>query len=54
VLIPGAVTPKLVTKEMISMMQSGSVVVDVSIDQGAVLKQANPPPIKIQPIWSMM
>jgi len=34
VLIPGASAPKLVTRKMISQMQHGSVVVDVSIDQG--------------------
>ena len=34
VLIPGANAPKLVTKEMISTMKPGSVVVDVAIDQG--------------------
>jgi alanine dehydrogenase len=34
VLIPGALAPKLVTREMISGMKSGSVVVDVAIDQG--------------------
>jgi alanine dehydrogenase len=34
VLIPGASAPKLVTKKMISSMQHGAVVVDVSIDQG--------------------
>ena len=34
VLVPGAVAPKLVSREMISSMQRGSVVVDVAIDQG--------------------
>lgn len=34
VLIPGASAPKLVTKEMISKMRPGSVVVDIAIDQG--------------------
>ena len=34
VLIPGATAPKLVTKNMISRMKAGSVVVDVAIDQG--------------------
>lgn len=34
VLIPGAAAPKLVTREMLSTMQPGSVVVDVAIDQG--------------------
>jgi alanine dehydrogenase len=34
VLIPGALAPKLVTREMIAGMKAGSVVVDVAIDQG--------------------
>ena len=34
VLIPGAEAPKLVSREMISSMKKGSVVVDVAIDQG--------------------
>ena len=34
VLIPGAVAPKLVTREMIATMKEGAVVVDVAIDQG--------------------
>jgi alanine dehydrogenase len=34
VLIPGAVAPKLVTREMIRSMKDGAVVVDVAIDQG--------------------
>ena len=34
VLIPGAAAPKLVTKDMLSTMMDGSVLVDVAIDQG--------------------
>ncbi len=34
VLIPGAKTPHLITKSMLSLMQPGSVMVDVAIDQG--------------------
>lgn len=34
VLIPGAAAPKLVSKDMISRMKKGAVVVDVAIDQG--------------------
>jgi alanine dehydrogenase len=34
VLIPGAVAPKLVTREMVAGMKAGSVIVDVAIDQG--------------------
>ncbi|MGG3450547.1 alanine dehydrogenase [Domibacillus aminovorans] len=38
VLIPGAKAPKLVTEEMIKAMKSGSVVVDVAIDQGGIIE----------------
>lgn len=34
VLIPGAAAPKLVSREMLSTMKRGSVLVDVAIDQG--------------------
>jgi len=34
VLIPGAAAPKLLTREIISRMMRGSIVVDVAIDQG--------------------
>jgi alanine dehydrogenase len=34
VLIPGALAPKLVTREMLRAMKEGSVFVDVAIDQG--------------------
>lgn len=34
VLIPGAAAPRLVTKDMLSTMRPGSVIVDVAIDQG--------------------
>ena len=34
VLIPGAAAPKLVSRELVSKLQKGSVMVDVAIDQG--------------------
>jgi alanine dehydrogenase len=34
VLVPGAAAPKLVTRDMLSRMRPGSVLVDVAIDQG--------------------
>ncbi len=34
VLVPGANAPKIVTREMVSTMKPGSVVVDVAVDQG--------------------
>jgi alanine dehydrogenase len=42
VLIPGAVAPKLVTREMIARMNEGSVVVDVAIDQGGCFETSHP------------
>jgi alanine dehydrogenase len=42
VLIPGKKAPKLVTEEMIQSMQPGSVVVDVSIDQGGCFETSRP------------
>jgi alanine dehydrogenase len=34
VLVPGALAPKVVTEDVIKEMQPGSVIVDISIDQG--------------------
>ncbi|MAW07901.1 MAG: alanine dehydrogenase [Halobacteriovoraceae bacterium] len=42
VLIPGAKAPKLVTREMISKMKKGSVVVDIAVDQGGCIETCNP------------
>lgn len=42
VLIPGARAPKLVTDEMVSQMKPGSVLVDVSIDQGGCFEGSRP------------
>jgi alanine dehydrogenase len=42
VLIPGALAPKLVTREMVSGMKDGSVIVDVAIDQGGCIETARP------------
>lgn len=42
VLIPGASAPKLVTKQMLSRMRPGSVIVDVSIDQGGCFETSKP------------
>ncbi|EGL82484.1 alanine dehydrogenase [Caldalkalibacillus thermarum TA2.A1] len=38
VLIPGARAPKLVSEEMVQQMASGSVIVDVAIDQGGSIE----------------
>jgi alanine dehydrogenase len=42
VLVPGAKAPKLITREMLSLMQKGSVIVDVSIDQGGCFETSRP------------
>jgi alanine dehydrogenase len=42
VLIPGASAPKLVRRDMIAVMKPGSVVVDVSIDQGGCFETSRP------------
>ncbi len=41
VLIPGAKAPKLVTEEMVKVMQPGSVIVDVAIDQGGIVETSD-------------
>jgi len=41
VLIPGAAAPKLVTREHLSMMPKGSVLVDVAIDQGGCFETSH-------------
>ena len=38
VLIPGAKAPRLVTEEMVRSMRPGSVIVDISIDQGGIVE----------------
>jgi alanine dehydrogenase len=40
VLIPGARAPKLVTEEMVASMRVGSVIIDISIDQGGCVETA--------------
>jgi len=42
VLIPGARAPHLITREMIKLMQPGSVLVDVAIDQGGCFETSHP------------
>lgn len=42
VLIPGAKAPTLVTREMIGKMKKGSVVVDISVDQGGCIETIKP------------
>jgi alanine dehydrogenase len=42
ILIPGAATPKVVTREMVRSMGPGAVIVDVSIDQGGAVETSRP------------
>jgi alanine dehydrogenase len=42
VLIPGAKTPKLVTRDMLKLMRPGSVIVDVAVDQGGCIETSKP------------
>ena len=42
VLIPGAKAPKVVSRDMISRMTPGSVVIDVAVDQGGCIETCKP------------
>jgi alanine dehydrogenase len=41
VLVPGALAPKLVTREMLGLMKPGAVLVDVAIDQGGCFETSH-------------
>lgn len=42
VLVPGHKAPRLVTRDMISKMKKGSVVVDIAVDQGGCIETCKP------------
>jgi len=42
VLVPGAKTPKLVTRDMLQLMRPGTVLCDVAIDQGGCIETTKP------------
>jgi alanine dehydrogenase len=42
VLVTGAKAPKLVTRDMVSRMQPGSVIIDVAVDQGGSVETCRP------------
>ena len=42
VLVPGAAAPKLITREMLRIMQPGSVFVDIAVDQGGCAETTRP------------
>src|SRR5699024_12847179 len=41
VLIPGAKAPQLVSEKMVKQMTPGSVIVDISVDQGGIIETAD-------------
>lgn len=51
VLIPGAKAPKLVTEEMVCLMEEGSVIVDVAIDQGGIFETATHVTTHADPVY---
>jgi alanine dehydrogenase len=42
VLVPGAKAPRLVTRDMLKLMQPGAVIVDVAVDQGGCCETSRP------------
>ncbi len=42
VLVPGAKAPKIISNELVSRMKPGSVLVDISIDQGGCFEDSRP------------
>jgi alanine dehydrogenase len=42
VLVPGAKAPKLISNDLVSRMKSGSVLVDIAIDQGGCFEDSRP------------
>jgi alanine dehydrogenase len=51
VLIPGALTPHLVTEDMVRSMLPASVIVDVSIDQGGCIETIDHPTTHDDPVY---
>jgi alanine dehydrogenase len=52
VLIPGAKTPKLITRELLKRMKPGTVIVDVSVDQGGCCETSRPT-THAQPVFTV-
>ena len=42
VLVPGRMSPKLITRQMLRAMRAGSALVDVGIDQGGIAETSRP------------
>lgn len=53
VLIPGSSAPKIVTTEMVDRMTKGSVIIDVSSDQGGSVEPANKRTTHSQPTYQI-
>lgn len=51
VLIPGALTPHLVSEEVVRTMMPGSVIVDVAIDQGGCVETIDHPTTHDDPVY---
>lgn len=52
VLLPGAKAPTIITREMLKLMKPGSVIVDVSIDQGGAAETSKPT-THIDPVYEV-
>jgi alanine dehydrogenase len=52
VLIPGAVAPKLITRDMVAGMKEGAVLADVAIDQGGCAETSRPT-THSEPVYSV-
>jgi len=50
VLLPGAKAPKLITRAMLKAMKTGSVLVDIAIDQGGCAETSRPT-THLQPVY---
>ncbi|VVM07249.1 alanine dehydrogenase [Methylacidimicrobium cyclopophantes] len=53
VLVPGARAPKVISREMIQQMRRGSVVMDISIDQGGCVETVTHPTTHDDPVFSV-
>jgi alanine dehydrogenase len=51
VLVPGALCPRLVSREMVKNMMPGSVMVDVAIDQGGCIETIDHPTTHDMPTY---
>jgi alanine dehydrogenase len=52
VLLPGSKAPTLVTEEMVKQMKTGSVIVDVAVDQGGCIESVDRVTTHDQPTYT--